>query len=150
MRKFISAALFFSLTASAQNTTTENIIEGGKAIVELVKVLKMPAITEFHQPVAVKTDSCVFKNTSDLCFKNLTAKTVYISLYKRAGNIYEPNVLSITILPKNQECWYEIMSGIYKYKIAMKEEDDDEQPEVYSEGEMKLTACKNLVKEIKF
>ncbi len=150
MRKIISAAVaLFSLVASAQNTTTENIIEGGKALVELVKVLKMPAHAEFQPIVVARPDSCTLKNTSDLCFKNVTGKTVYVSLYKRLGNGYEPNVLTITVLPKNQECWYEIKSGIYKYKIAMKEE-EDEDPEVYSEGEMKLLACQNIVKEIKF
>lgn len=150
MRTIISAAtLFFSLTASAQNTTAENIIEGGKALVELVKVLKMPAYAGYQPQVVEKVDSCTLKNIADLCFKNSTSQSLYISLYKRNGNNYEPNVLTITILPKNQECWYEIKSGIYKFKIELETEGDEERT-VYREGEMKLAACEKVVKEIKF
>ncbi len=150
MRTIISAAaLFFSLTASAQNTTAENIIEGGKALVELVKVLKMPAYAGYQPQVVEKVDSCTLKNIADLCFKNSTSQSLYISLYKRNGNNYEPNVLTITILPKNQECWYEIKSGIYKFKIELEAEGDEERT-VYREGEMKLAACEKVVKEIKF
>ncbi len=150
MRKIISEiAVLLSLTASAQNTTTENIIEGGKALVELVRVLKMPAYAGYQPQVIEKVDSCTIKKIGDLCFKNASNKRIYISLYKRNGNSYEANVLTIIILPQNQECWYEIKSGIYKFKIEMVDSEDEDKRVVYREGEMKLTACEKAVKEIK-
>jgi hypothetical protein len=53
------------------------------------------------------------------------------------------------VLPKNQECWYDLKSGIYKFKIEIEGEDDDERI-MYREGEMKLVACENVFREIKF
>jgi len=151
MRTIISAiAVFLSLAIYAQSTTAENIIQGGKTLVELVRVLKTPAYTNYQPQIVEKVDSCTIKNISDLCFKNSGDKTLYISLYKRNGNGYEANVLTITILPKNQECWYEIKGGIYKFKIEKVDEDDDEKRKVYREGEMKLAACAKTVKEIIF
>lgn len=148
MRTIISAiAVFISLTASAQNTTTENIIEGSKALVELVRVLKTPVYSNYQPEVAIKPDSCQLKNLSDLCFKNSTDKSVYVSLFKRTGNLYEPNVLTIKILPKTQEYWYELKCGIYKFKIDVDAADGKRM--LYREAELKLVACENLIKEIK-
>ena len=45
------------------------------------------------------------------------------------------------------ECLYELKSGIYKFKIEI--EGEDEKRIVYREGELKLIACENIVKEIK-
>ena len=144
----LSAAILFSLTAPAQNNTAENIIAGGKTLVELVRVLKMPAYGAYQQNVVEKVDSCRLKNVCDLSFKNSTDTGLYISLFKRIGNTYEANVLTMKVLPKAQEFLYELKPGIYKYKIEI--EDGDENKIVYREGEMKLTACENTVKEIKF
>ncbi|MGB4844823.1 MAG: hypothetical protein WBP16_10190 [Ferruginibacter sp.] len=144
----LSAVVLFQITASAQNTTAENIIEGGKALVELVRVLKMPVYTGYQPNVVEKIDSCKLKSVSDLSFKNSTDKSIYISLFRRNGNAYETNVLTIKVLPKAQEYWYELKSGIYKYKIEMDGEEEEDRV-IYREGEMKLAACENQVKEIK-
>lgn len=150
MRRYLLIAIcMYSATAPAQNNTASNLIEGGKTLVELVRVFKTPKnnVTANTQPAAIKTDSCTIKNISDLCFKNTTAKSLYVSLFKRNGNNYEANVLTIKILPKTQECWYELKAGIYKFKIEVDGEDDKKV--VYREGEMKLSACENTVREIK-
>lgn len=148
MRKIIlSAFVWLTLTASAQNNTAENIIAGGKTLVELVRVLKMPAYAGYEPKVAEKIDSCKLKDISDLSFKNNTDKSLYVSLFRRNGNTYEANVLTIKVLPKAQEYWFELKSGIYKFKVEM--DSENEVRIVYREGEMKLTACENLVKEIK-
>jgi hypothetical protein len=150
MRKIIlSAAILFNLAAPAQNNTTTNIIECGKTLVELVRVFKAPKQAVYLQPVVEKKDSCSVKNVCDLLFKNSTDKGLYISLARRNGNVYEANVLTMKVLPKNQECWYELRSGIYKFKIEI-EAEDDEQRIMYREGEMKLVACENVFREIKF
>jgi hypothetical protein len=150
MKKYIILAVCFFVTAAhAQNSTASNLIEGGKTLVELVRIFKTPKnnITgaAVHEPT--KTDSCTIKNISDCCFKNSTAKSIYISLYKRNGAVYETVPLTIKILPKAQECWYELRAGIYKFKIEMDGEADKKI--TFREGEMKLTACENAVKDIK-
>jgi hypothetical protein len=149
MRKLIlSAVVLFTLAASAQNYTTSNIIEGGKTLVELVRVFKAPRYAIYPQNFVEKKDSCLLKNICDLSFKNSTDKGLYISLYKRNGNLYEANVLTMKVLPKAQEYLYELKSGIYKFKIQIDGEDD--KLIVYREGELKLTACENMIREIKF
>lgn len=150
MKKYLLPALcFFAAAARAQNSTASNLIEGGKTLVELVRVFKTPKnnISGNTAPDNAKTDSCTIKNISDLCFKNTTAKSVYISLYKRNGAVYETVPLTIKVLPKAQECWYELRAGIYKFKMEMDGEADKKI--TFREGEMKLAACENAVKEIK-
>jgi len=52
----------------------------------------------------------------------------------------------LKILPKNQEWLYEIKCGIYKIKL---ETEEDDEKKIFKEGEIKLTACENFIKEIK-
>jgi hypothetical protein len=147
MRKRLFAAfLLLAAKAPAQNYTASNIIEGGKALVELIRVFKVPK-TGLVQPAAVeKKDSCALKNITDLCIKNSTARNLVVTLYKRNGNLYEPGVLSYKILSKSQECLYELKSGVYKMKLEAEEEG---KMVIYREGEIKLNACENMFKEIK-
>lgn len=147
MRKLIlSAVIFISVTAGAQNNTASSIIEGGKTLVELVRVFKNPQNSMPLQPVIDKKDSCASKNISDLCIKNLTTKTLLISVCKRNGNNYEASVLTIRILPKSYGWMYELKSGVYKVKS---ETEEGGIKKVFQEGEIKLNACENLINEIK-
>jgi hypothetical protein len=132
---------------SAQNNTATNIIEGGKTLVELVRIFKTPRyLMPLPQPVVERKDSCSIKNVSDFTIKNSTAKPLLVSFYRRNGNIYEPGILSLKILPKNQETLYELKAGIYKIKF---ETEEDDEAKVFREGEIKLNACENMFKEIK-
>ena len=142
----LSAVAIITFTASAQNNTASNIIEGGKTLVELVRVFKMPKYLMSQQPIVEKKDSCTVKNTTDFSVKNSTEKSLLVSLYRRNGNIYEASVLSLKILPKNQEILYEIKAGIYKIKYEMEEADEKK---IIREGEVKLIACENIFKEVK-
>ena len=148
MRAFIlTAAVLININTSAQNNTAANIIEGGKALVELVRVFKMPRyFMPLPQPIVEKKDSCLIKNTSDFTIKNSTNKPLLVSLYRRNGNIYEPGILFLKILPKNQETLYELKAGIYKMKF---ETEVDDEKKVFREGEIKLNACENVFREIK-
>lgn len=145
---FLAAAALINISTAAQNNTTANIIEGGKTLVELVRVFKTPKYTFAQLPVTVieKKDSCAVKNISDISIKNSTTKPLLVSIYRRNGNLYETGVLSMKILPKNQETLYELKAGIYKIKYET-EEDDEKQ--VIREGEIRLIACANIFKEIK-
>ena len=140
------AVTIIAFTASAQNNTASNIIEGGKTLVEYVRVFKMPKYVMSQQSIVEKKDSCTVKNTTDFSVKNSTEKSLLVSLYRRNGNIYEASVLSLKILPKNQENLYEIKAGIYKIKYEMEEADEKK---IIREGEVKLIACENIFKEIK-
>ena len=126
MRSLIlAAAMIVACTSTAQNNTASNIIEGGKTLVELVRVFKTPKqYTASQQNLVEKKDSCAIKNITDLCIKNSTANPLVVTLYKRNGNGYEANVLSMKILPKNQEWLYEIKCGIYKIKLETEEDEE--------------------------
>lgn len=149
-RLLLAGVIIISCNAAAQNNLASNIIDAGKVLVELVKVFKAPKELMYQQTVVEKKDSCSIKNVCDLGFKNSTDKGLYISLYKRNGNTYEANVLTMKVLPKAQEFLYELRSGIYKFKIEIEGDDEEEERIVYREGEMKLAACENTIKEIKF
>lgn len=145
---FLSMALLCTGIVYAQNNTANNLIEGGKTLVELVKAFKTPrvsTVTAANEPA--KTDSCAAKSTSDLCFKNTTGKNIYITLTKRNGGNYESTSVTLKILNKSQECSYELRTGVYRLKIETDGEGDKKV--VYREGEIKLNACDNAIKEIK-
>lgn len=147
MRAFILATVVLvNLNIAAQNNTATNIIEGGKTLVELVRVFKMPRYLMYIQPVVEKKDSCAIKNITDFTIKNSTGKPLLVSLYRRNGNIYEAGILSLKILPKNQETIYEIKAGIYKIKF---ETEADDEKKIIREGEIKIISCENVFKEIK-
>ena len=147
-RMILSAVALMTISVQAQNNTASNIIEGGKTLVELVRVFKTPRNTMTTPAIVERKDSCSIKNVSDISFKNSTDKGLYISLYKRNGSVYEANVLTMKVLPKAQETVFELRAGIYKFKIEIDGEDDERT--IYREGEMKLVACENIVREIKF
>ena len=144
----LTAAVLMCMKTVAQHNTATNIIEGGKTLVELVRIFKTPKFAFVQIPVAAaeKRDSCAVKNTSDISIKNSTDKPLLVSVLRRNGNIYEAGVLSMKILPKNQETIYELKTGIYKIRYE-KEEDDEKL--LINEGEIKLLACANIFREIK-
>lgn len=82
-----------------------------------------------------------------MCFKNAIGKNLYITLIKRNGSVYETNVLTVKVPAKSQECLYELRAGIYKLKIETDGEADKKI--IFSEGEIKVSACENTLKEIR-
>lgn len=145
MQLLLVAMLLCVKEGWAQNNTTNNIIEGGKTLVELVRVFKTPKTGIVQQNIIEKKDSCAIKNITDLCIKNTTGKSLLVSLSKRNGNSYDPGVLTSKILPKSQECLYELKCGVYKMKL---ETDEDGKISLYREGEIKINACEKMFKEI--
>lgn len=143
----VAVAALINVNTFAQNNTAANIIEGGKTLVELVRVFKTPKTTLASEaPPVIRMDSCAVKNTTDICVKNATGKALQVSLFRRNGNTYETAVLSLKVLPKNQECLYELKSGVYKIKL---ETEENGIKTSLREGEIKLNACENVFKEIK-
>lgn len=149
MRKlFLSVMVLTAITGSAQNNTASNIIEGGKTLVDLIRVFKTPklAMAELRQTRNnSSTDSCVIKGIADIGYKNNSGRAMIVSLYKRSNNQYVTVPLTLKISNNSQEFLFEIQSGIYKYKI---EYEEGEKKIVYKEGEIKISSCEKIVKEI--
>lgn len=144
MRSLIlAAAMIVACTSTAQNNTASNIIEGGKTLVELVRVFKSSKAILPQQNLTENKDSCSIKNLGDICYKNVSGNNITVSLFKRNGQAYAP-ALTLKVANQGQECLFELQAGVYKYKI-----ESGEQKIVLSEGELKLNACDKLVKEIK-
>lgn len=131
--------------ADAQNTIANDVVEGGKAIIELIRVLKTPR-TAFTATAPARTDSCAYYRQADISYKNKTDKTIYISLFYRTGSSYDAKPMSLSVAPGSQETLYEVRSGIYKYRI---EKDENGQRVLLHEGELKLNPCQKTVREIK-
>lgn len=150
MRKiFFLFTLCLCIQVQAQNYTVSNIIEGGKVFVDILKVFKTPKKTLLAAAPIMQntTDSCLLKSIADVCYKNISGKKMFISLYKRNGSVYASVPLTLALLNNSKECLFEIAAGIYKYKIEL--ENDDDKKEIYKEGEIKIMACDKRVEEIK-
>jgi hypothetical protein len=133
------------LTATAQNNLTANIIEGGKTLVDLVRVFKTPKTANAANNTITVTDSCSIKNLADITYRNSGTKAAFISLYKRAGTTYSILPLTLKVQGGSRESLYEIPAGIYKFKI---EHAEGEVKLLYKEGEIKIQPCDKLQKEI--
>ena len=145
MKILLFAFVCCTVNANAQNSLVSEFVEGGKTIVELIRVIKTPKTLT---AVAANngTDSCVLKKMANICFRNKTDKTVQVSLYLRNGNAYALIPLVLNIAPSSQENLFAIQSGIYKYKI---ETNQDAVNVILHEGELKLEPCEKSVREVK-
>ena len=148
MKKLIIIGVLAPFCVFAQGNPVTEVVEGGKALVELIKIFKSPRqklkanVNEESSPVA---DSCATLQRSDLCFKNATGNSLIVSIYKRNGDSYAAQPFTIKILSQNEECWYEMKAGIYKYRIEI---DAGLSKSVMREGEFRLEACENMQREI--
>ncbi len=150
MKKLLFAAvLAVPVALQAQTTLTSDLVEGGKTLVELIRVLKEPRIVTVAAgtPATVTyIDSCSVKQLGDISFKNKTDETVQVSMFLRIGNVYAATPLYLTLSAMTQESLYSLKVGIYKYKIEIGEVDDKI---TLHEGELKLEPCDKLIREIK-
>lgn len=148
MRKlFFSVLVMLSVTAPAQNNTAATIIEGSKALVDLVRIFKTPKNSLVpSQATAVTADSCNLKALGDICYKNTSGNPVTVSIYKRNGSVYEAVPLILRISNNNQECLYELKTGIYKYLIEAEEK--DAKKTVLKQGELKLKPCDKIIQTV--
>jgi len=131
--------------SSAQPTNASNFLEGGKTLIELIKVIK-PQRTGLTPAPYQGPDSCSIKKIADISFRNKTDKVMVVSMYFRMGNAYEQQALSLRLSPSAQESLYDLRAGIYRYKM---ESDSSGQRILLHEGELKLAPCEKAVKDIK-
>lgn len=144
----IVAVIAIPAVLQAQNALTSDLVEGGKTLVELIRVIRAPRAitTAIPSPVINVTDSCTIKQLADISFKNKTDKTVYVSLFLRNGNVYATIPLYLTLSAMTQESLYSLKTGIYKYKV---ETGGDDGKYTLHEGELRLEPCDKLIREIK-
>ncbi len=148
MKKLMLFIFILNSCAIFAQSTTETVIAGSRAIIELITIFrnnKPVPIANFKES-NMKADSCFIKQQSDLCFKNSSSRDLSISLYRRNDTGYAPQPFTVKILPKKQECLYELRSGIYKYRIEV---DVGPARQLLNEGEFKLQPCDNMKREIK-
>ena len=145
MKILLLVAVCLCTEMKAQNATSADLVEGGKVMVELIRVFKTPK-TAMLVTANNNTDSCGLKKLGDISFKNKTGKMIQVSLYLRIGNAYELKPLLLNISTSSRETLYDIKSGIYKYKV---ETEVDGVKITLHEGELKLQSCEKLQKEIK-
>ena len=131
--------------SSAQPTSASNLLDGGKTLIELIRVLK-PSKASLTTAAYQSPDSCSLKKKADISFRNKTDKTMIVSLFFRTGNMYEAQPVSLQLSASSQESLYELRAGIYKYRI---EADSAGQRTLLHEGELKLSPCEKAVKDIK-
>jgi len=132
-------AAFFNTNMYAQNQLpASSIVEGGKTLVELIKVIK---------PAQNQMKDCLAKQVADICFKNKTGEKIQISLYKRNDTGYVETAFKIIALSKSEECLYELNCGVYKYQIEVYLT-DKKSFDILKSGEIKLQPCDKSIREI--
>ena len=97
--------LLCMLKAHSQKTE-QTIIEGGRTLVELIKIFKAPKANLAEINKGKSTDSCVIKQMTNLCFKNSSSRSLVINLYKRSDTSYQKRPFTIKVLSAMEECWY--------------------------------------------
>ena len=123
----------------AQNPpTANNIVEGGKVLMELVKVFKK-SLPQGLQPFE--------NNSSDICFTNSTPDNLYIELAKKVNDSTYKNLPTALSLTTNaHECLLELPANVYHYKMYKKVNGIQS---LSLEGDLRLVPNEKMEREIK-
>lgn len=126
-------ALCISDHSSGQSAeTTDQMIEGGKLIVELVKVLSGKRDTD-------KDTGCKGKY-ADLCIQNTSANSIAVYLEHRVS----AEKREVVILPAGKECVLQSRAGVWTYDLRI-----TGAVQSLRKGDLLIEGCKNLVMNIK-
>ena len=120
-------------------TPQNNFVEGGKILVELVRIFKKNPV----QQVLHGQEN----NSSDLCFTNSTPDNLFIEISKKINDSsYKILPGSISLTTNAHECLLELSTNIYHYKVFKKING----AQVLSlEGELRLVPNEKMEREIK-
>lgn len=120
---------------SAQHTPppeSSPVVEGGKVIVELIKAIG-------SKKEWAKDPNCK-NHHADLCIRNLTDKSIEVSLRQyRTEQSRE-----IVILEAGRECFLQVEVGIWTYDLKMQGEAAS-----LRKGDIKIEGCNNMEMTIK-
>jgi hypothetical protein len=128
--------LYASVLTGQVNQSPNKILETGKTLVEIIKVLK-PAKNE---------KECLARKVGDLCFKNETRNKVKLSVFQRNDSGYVKEPFRLVLLALTEECFFELAAGVYKYQIDILQADGT--IEILKIGEVKMKACERTIREI--
>ena len=123
--------LSFIKTFAQSENAAGKVIEGGKVVVELIKVLKGKS---------EKNPGCkdLF---ADLCVINESAATIHVSLHHRSTNERREMIIQ----PKMHECCLQARAGVWTYDLRI-----NESTIPMRKGDLLLEGCQNLTMNVKF
>jgi len=113
-------------------TKADPVIEGGKLIVELVKVLS-------NKKDQMKDSGCK-GNYADLCIENETNRSLTVFLEHRPS----AEKREVVILPGGKECSLQAKVGVWNYDLRIT---GSTQPT--RKGDILIEGCNNMVMNIK-
>lgn len=82
---------------------------------------------------------CEKNNTGDYCFTNTTSVNIKIHICPITEDFYTAKKLGISLAPGETKCFYNLVSGVYKYKANGR----FSSLESSSSGQIKLEKCKS-------
>jgi len=128
--KKISILLIIGLSTSMLNaqtpSTNSELIEGGKLILEIIKIFK---------PEKKPSDQECLRS---ICFENLTEGKIKVTL-NRIGDRKRGAKIEIISLKGGNDCSYSLKSGIYAYEIK------SETDEILKKAELNFIECTSLL-----
>ena len=122
----------FARTEGQTKNTTDQVIEGGKVVVELIKVLTAKKDLE-------KNPGC--KGTyADLCVVNETPGSIVVIVRHRTND----EMREMVILPAMRECSLQIPVGVWTYDLR-----PGSSTQSIRKGDLLIEGCQNMVMNIK-
>ena len=120
-------------------SVTNNLVEGGKILVELVKIFKKSPLPLNHHGPEI--------NSSDLCFTNSTNENLYVEVSKKINDsTYKILPASVSLNTNAHECLLELSAVVYHYKVFKKISGAGI---LLLEGELRLSPNEKMEREIK-
>jgi len=122
------------LKVNAQSEKPANqVIEGGKVVVELIKALRGKKEID-------KNPGCK-DSFADLCVLNESSTAISVSLVHRLSN----EKREMVIQPRLQECCLRIVQGVWTYDLRVYSSSQS-----IRKGDVLIEACQNLTMNIKY
>lgn len=111
---------------------TDKVIEGGKLIVELIKVLS-------NKKEQAKETGCK-DSFADLCIENESISSLSVFLEHRSSS----EKRDVVILPGGKECCLQAKIGVWSYDLHI-----TGSPQTIRKGDILIEGCNNMVMNIK-
>ena len=129
----------FCFSFSQTPTTANNVVEGGKILVELVKIFKKNPVQQGLQEQ--ESNSC------DICFTNSSTDNLSIELSRKINDSTYKNIPGMLILTtSSHECMLSLSPNVYHYKVFKKLGSTQVS---FLEGDMRLAPNEKMEREIR-
>lgn len=125
--------LCYGRTSGQSNNAADQVIEGGKVVVELIKALG-------GRKDLGKNPGCKDKY-ADLCVVNESSGSMTIVMKHRLSE----EKREMVILPAMQECCLQIAAGVWTYDLRLVTTTQS-----IRKGDLLIEGCQNLIMNIKY